>query len=219
MVSSRASLPVPLTVALVGAVALGGCGSSKTTTVSVSGAATSSSSAQRTTPTERTKTSPSVAAPKSRLPGAQRTTSSGRTASAPAFTQQGGESEGLSTALQVVKMHGFTPGETATYHPSQTLRVLIGTRPGSGYGYNQQAFFFEDGRYLGTDASQPSAIVKVVSQGDTEVTLAYTLYRPHDALCCPKGGEATVRFQLNNGRLQALDPIPPVSSTSGASRR
>jgi hypothetical protein len=117
-----------------------------------------------------------------------------------------------------VKAHGFTANGTSDYHPDQTLRVLTATRTGSGDGYAQQAFFFVDNRYIGTDTSQPSAGVKVVAQGDTEVTLAYPLYRPHDPLCCPGGGQATVRFQLNNGRLVPLGTIPPASSTTGLSR-
>ena len=60
--------------------------------------------------------------------------------------------------------------------------------------------------------------MKVVSQSDTEVTLAYPLYRSSDPLCCPSGGQATVRFQLNNGRLAPLGAIPPASSKSGLSR-
>jgi hypothetical protein len=117
-----------------------------------------------------------------------------------------------------VKARGFTPNDTADYHSGQTLRVLTATRTGSGDGYAQQAFFFVGNHYLGTDTSQPSASVKVVAQGDTEVTLAYPLYRPHDPLCCPGGGQATVRFQLNNGKLVPLGTIPPSSSTSGLSR-
>lgn len=147
-----------------------------------------------------------------------------RTATAPAFTGQGAESksggsEGLSGALATVKAHGFTASDTSDYNSQQTLQVLIGTRTGSSDGHGQQAFFFVDGRYIGTDASEPSATVKVVSQNDTEVTLAYPLYRAHDPLCCPGGGQADVKFQLNNGHLMALDPIPPVSSGSGLSRQ
>ena len=96
----------------------------------------------------------------------------------------------------------------------QTLRVLVGTRTGSSDGYGQQAFFFVDGHYLGTDTSQPSASVKVVGQSDTEVTLAYPLYKAGDPLSKPSG-EKTVRFQLNNGRLVALDPIPSASARNG----
>jgi hypothetical protein len=81
--------------------------------------------------------------------------------------------------------------------------VLVGTRTGSAEGNGQQAFFFVDGRYIGTDAKQPSAQINVVSQGDTEVALAYAL---------AGGGQATVRFQLNNGKLVPLGPIPSASA-------
>jgi hypothetical protein len=138
-----------------------------------------------------------------------------RTSSAPAFTKEstsGGE--GLGGAVALVKAHGYTAGETSTYRPEQTLRVLVGTRTGSSDGYGQQAFFFVDGRYIGTDTSEPSSSVKVVGQSDTEVTLAYPVYKAGDPLSKPSG-EKTVRFQLNNGRLLALGSIPASSARNG----
>jgi len=96
--------------------------------------------------------------------------------------------------------------------------VLVGTRSGSGDGYGQQAFFFLEGHYLGTDTKEPSAKLRVVSQGDTEVAIAYPLYRPSDALCCASGGQRIVHFALNDGQLAALDPIPPAHSSTGLSR-
>jgi hypothetical protein len=128
-------------------------------------------------------------------------------------------SEGLSAALATVKAHGYNAANTSDYHPEQTLRVLLGTNAGHGDGYGQQAFFFIDGHYIGTDTSTPSAGIKVVGQSDTEVTLAYTLYKPHDPLCCSTGGQTTVHFQLNNGHLVPLDPIPPANSSTGTSRQ
>jgi hypothetical protein len=121
--------------------------------------------------------------------------------------------------VAVVHAHGYTANDSSQYHPNQTLGVLVGTRSGSGDGYGQQAFFFVNGRYLGTDSSQPSATLRVVSQSDTQVTLAYPLYKSHDALCCPSGGEARVSFQLNNGKLTPLQPIPPSTSQGGLSRQ
>ena len=128
----------------------------------------------------------------------------------------GGSAANLAAAL--VRARGYTPNDTSEYHENQTLRVLVGTRTGSGDGYGQQAFFFLDGRYLGTDAKDPSASVKVISQSDTEVTLAYQLYRPNDPLSSPSGGQAIVHYQLNNGALTPIGRIPPASSTSGLSR-
>jgi LppP/LprE lipoprotein len=119
----------------------------------------------------------------------------------------------------VVRAHGYSPTDISQYHAGQTLGVLVGTRSPSGDGYGQQAFFFVNGRYIGTDSTQPSAKLRVVEQQDTRVTLAYPLYRPHDALCCPSGGEARVTFELDNGRLTPQQQIPPASSQTGLSRQ
>jgi hypothetical protein len=184
------------------AVLLGGCGGA-TKTVSVASAppaqSTSTTTTRASTPTSTT-TAPSEN-------GGTSGPTTTRTAPEPAFTHTdtgtSATAEGLSGAEAVLSAKGFTTNAASDYHPNQTLRVLIGTRSGSAEGNGQQAFFFVDGRYIGTDAKQPSAQIHVVSQGDTEVTLAYAL---------SSGGQATVRFQLNNGKLVPLDSIPSASS-------
>jgi hypothetical protein len=211
---------VPVGLAAIGMLALGGCGSGTTKTVTISGTFSPHATTQRTTTTGTTSSSPTTTTP----PNTTTSTSQGgsaqttRTTTAPAFTKESTSPEGLGAAVAVIKAHGYTPGETSTYNPSNTLRVLVGTRDDSSDGYGQQAFFFVDGRYIGTDTKEPSASVKVIGQSDTEVTLAYSLYKPGDPLSHPSGGEATVHFQLNNGRLVALDPIPPATSATGVAR-
>lgn len=142
------------------------------------------------------------------------TATSTRTSGAPAFTKPEAGSQALESAVATVKGQGYTPNDTSEYHPEQTLRVLTATRSGAGGSYQQRAFFFVDGRYIGTDSSQPSGSIKVIAQSGTSVTLAYGLYQAGDSPCCP-GGESTVRFELDNGQLQALDPIPPASARRG----
>ncbi len=201
---------------------LGGCGSS-TKTVSVASAPTTSGAGTTPTgPTTPPTTSDAAGPTAGPTSGGTPATTSTRTATAPAFAEKEKGTTaagGLPAALALVRAHGYTASDTSDYHPDQTLRVLVGTGSHSNDGYDKQAFFFVDGRYLGTDASRPSAQLSVVSQSDTEVTLAYRLYHPNDPLCCPGGGEVHVRFQLNNGRLTPLDPIPPVKSTTGTSRQ
>jgi hypothetical protein len=51
------------------------------------------------------------------------------------------------------------------------------------------------------------------------VTLAYPLYRKSDPLSSPSGGQATVRFELNNGKLTPVGSIPPASSSGTALSR
>jgi hypothetical protein len=202
------------------ALVLGGCGSGGTKTVSVSSAISPHTTTQQKTTTGTTNSSPTTTT----LPSTTTSTSetggveATRTTTAPAFTKESTSAEGVGAAVAVVKAHGYTAGETSTYDPANTLHVLVGTRNGSSDGYGQQAFFFVDGRYIGTDTKEPSASVKVVGQSDTEITLTYQLYKPGDPLSHPSGGEATVHFQLNNGRLVALNPIPPATSSAAAAR-
>jgi hypothetical protein len=215
-----------------GGALLGGCGGG-TRTVTVSGAAAPPASAggqtaahtTATATTASTTAAPATTGGESAHGATEQGTSTTRTAPAPAFAKTGTQSgeaaanAQAAAAADVVVAHGYTPTDISDYHPSQTLRVLIGTRTGSADGYSQLAFFFLDGRYIGTDSSQPSASLHVVSQSDTEVTLAYALYRSHDPLCCPSGGQATVRFQLNDGQLVPLEALPPVSSAAGLARQ
>jgi hypothetical protein len=217
-----------LALGLAGGALLGGCGSA-TKTVSVaeatapsepattatqSATTTATATATATTSTTSTTTTPLPASTAGGTAGPTTT----RSASEPAFTETTSHAEGLGEAVGLLAARGYTPLDTSDYHPNQTLRVLIGSRTGSTDGYGQQAFFFVDDHYIGTDAKEPSATVKVVSQSDTEVVLSYPLYRKSDPLCCPGGGSSTVRFQLNNGKLTPLDPIPPANSASGYSR-
>jgi LppP/LprE lipoprotein len=216
-----------LLVAALGAgtgTALGGCGSQTKTVSAAASPASAETTSSSTTTTASTQTTSTASTqttsstPASEAGGTSAPAETTRTATEPAFTHQEGSSEGLEQAVGTLRSHGYTAANTAQYHSNQTLRVLVGTRSGSSDGYGQQAFFFVDGRYIGTDTKEPSANVNVVSQSDTEVTLSYQLYREGDPLSSPSGGTATVRFQLDDGKLTALDPIPPASSASAAGR-
>lgn len=107
--------------------------------------------------------------------------------------------------MAVLARRGYAPVSTATYGPADTLHVLIGAaRDGAVPG--ERAFFFNETTYLGTDASDPSARIEVVAHGDSEVELGYAI-----------GGAASgslrdVRFALDMGQLQALDPLPSAAA-------
>jgi hypothetical protein len=187
---------------------LGGCGgATKTVTVASTPLPEQTTTAPRTSTTTTRASTPTSTTPAPSENGGASGPTTTRTAPEPAFTHTGtgtvATAEGLSGAEAVLSAKGFTTNAASDYHSNQTLRVLVGTRAGSAEGNGQQAFFFVDGRYIGTDAKQPSASVHVVSQGDTEVALAYAL---------SSGGQATVHFQLNNGKLVPLEAIPSASS-------
>jgi LppP/LprE lipoprotein len=211
MIRMRRFLPL----ALLATAVLAGCGA-QTKTVTVASAPATTSSSTATTAPSTTSSSPATTTSAT----TPTSTSTTRTAPEPSFTEPEREAKSgtLGAAVAALRTRGYTPNDTAEYHSGQTLRVLVGTRTGSAEGYGQQAFFFVDGHYLGTDTKEASAKVKVVSQDDTEIAIAYPLYRAGDPLCCPGGGQRVVHFALNNGKLTALDPIPPASSKTGDSR-
>ncbi len=215
-----------LALALLAGTALAACGGSTKTVTAES----QSSSNPSTTTTSSTATSGATTPSGSGAGGENGSGSAGqsttpsqtRTATEPQFDQSQSQSQSAPAEAQaagtVVRAHGYTPDDLSEYHPNQTLRALVGTRSGSADGYDQQVFFFVDGRFIGTDAKEPSASVKVVSQSDTEAVVAYRLYRPGDALSSPSGGQVLVHFQLNNGMLVPVGTIPPVHSSSAPSR-
>ena len=106
---------------------------------------------------------------------------------------------------------GYTPNDTSEYHPDQTLRVLLGTRTGSADGYDQRAFFFLDGKYIGTDASQPSASIRVVSQSDTEVVARLRAVPPARPAVLSERRAGDGALPAQRRAAVPLQPIPPVS--------
>jgi hypothetical protein len=169
-----------------------------------------------TAPSEPTTTSPPpTAPPPAATTPATTAPAPTRTAPGPAFTRTTGgtpAASDLDAAVAKLRALGFSPLSTGTYDAGETLRVLVGARTGSADAHTQQAFFFDGAKYLGTDAAATSGQIGVVGHGDTDVTLRYAIYRPGDADCCPSGAARTVRFELDSGRLVAVDPIPSLAS-------
>ncbi len=123
---------------------------------------------------------------------------------------------GYTHAAAVVRAQGYVVDRPSDWTPGNVLNALTATAKGSSDGYNQRAFFFARGRYLGVDAAEPSAQLREVWSDDDTVALLYLLYRGSDPLCCPTGGGAIVRFHWNGHRLQTLGRVPP---TRGALHR
>ena len=125
----------------------------------------------------------------------------------------------LAAAKDLVRGKGYTPYPNTSWDLPHQLSVILATATGTADGYAQAAFFFYNGRYLGTDAIAPSAGVSEVWQDDTTVALSYQLYNATDPMCCPTAGSAIVRFHWTGTQLVPLDPIPPNEGAVDGSRR
>lgn len=192
------------------------CGSGATRTVTEHSPPGGGSPSRTTASTSTTATTPPAASTQSPTTPAPASTpaSTTRTAPEPAFTQGQTSGSSLDAAERILSARGDSPVEASTYHQGQTLTALVG-RASAG----EQAFFFLGGRYIGTDASRPSASVQVVSEKEDEVTLSYGLYRSGDPEDAPSGGRAEVRFTLDDGKLEPTAAIPPASPDAALSRR
>ena len=180
-----------------------GCGASESQSAAT-GTPTSTSAATSSTGEQPAATTTTSSSTTQTETGAGTTTTTttgqgGTSGGQPAFVEPGKTAEGVAAAEAALRAHGYTPFETATYKPQQTLRVLLGSKAGG-----ENAFFFVGGRYIGTDSKTPSTQVSVVAQSEGSVTLRYTLYSQGKP-----AGSSTVTFQLENGSLQAQQTIPP----------
>ena len=206
--------PASAALALVTAALLAACGSTTVRTVTVTKtqtvAANTSSSSQTATSSSSTSTTTSTSTSAAQTqtstgPSATSTTqTTTRTSTGPAFVSPNPTPTGaLGAAVALLARKGYTPVDTSSYDAGDTLRVLIGRASGG-----ERAFFFVDGRYLGTDAAAASAHVTVFAHSDTEAVLRYSTYAPGAATA---SGTRLVHFALDMGQLNAIDPIPSVS--------
>ena len=206
--------PASAALALAAVALLAACGSTKTDTVTVTQTQTVTASATHTSTTATsttvaptTSTSSSSTSATATTPTATTTTSTTtttRTSTGPAFVTPPPTPTGaLGAAVALLARKGYTPVATSSYRAGDTLRVLIGRASGG-----ERAFFFDQGTYLGTDASAASGQIAVLATDDTQVTLSYATYR---AGASSASGQRRVRFALDMGRLAAVDPIPSVA--------
>jgi hypothetical protein len=204
-----------LALAGLAAALLAGCGSSSTVThtSTVSPTTTTSSSSQTSTSvtnstvTSSTQSAAATTTGSSTAATATSTTPATRTETAPAFVAPTHASGELKAAIAVLAKAGYVPVSTSTYHPADTLRVLIGRRSDGAAG--ELAFFFDQTTYLGTDSSTPSAKISVVSALDAEVVLAYAIFSPGAST---PSGLRYVHFALDMGQLGHADALPSVSA-------
>lgn len=153
---------------------------------------------------------PSATSPPAAASAGPQSQSTGTAAPAGALT--------TARAANIVHGRGYTPLGVEGYTASMPLSVIVGRLSTSVDGHPQQAFFFHEGRFVGTDVAASANVRWVWSTGDT-VALQYDLYRPDDPMCCPSAGASTVRYHWNGSAVVPLDPIPSNSWSAPASRR
>lgn len=82
-------------------------------------------------------------------------------------------------------------------------------------GRDQHIWFFDQGRFVSTDARKSSHWIIGAWRNDKTIAFLYGLYRRSDPECCPTGGGASVRYRWNGRRVVRLDPLPPRAFAPG----
>lgn len=106
---------------------------------------------------------------------------------------------------------GFEPAPSSPpWEARAPLNVIVAVYTGGASG-PMKAFFFGDGKFIGTDTADGSAAESARRLNGDTITVQYDLYAAGDPQCCPSGGTDNVRFSWADGQLQTLDPIPPIA--------
>lgn len=97
--------------------------------------------------------------------------------------------------------------ESARGHTADCALTWIQVTPSAAAPDSaQQVLFFDGDTALGTPTPEPRPYVTVTANGDV-VSVQYQWRQGDDEPCCPTG-IGTVRFELTDGKLLALDPVP-----------
>ena len=123
----------------------------------------------------------------------------------PKFTA--GQRRARRAAVTTLRDQGYRPVTLKDYEPDHVLRVLIGKGEGG-----QRAFFFVGGKYLGNDAADDSADLRVARAGNRSIALSYRIFEEGDKPCCPSGGKVRVLFRWDGEQLAPQTSIPPSAS-------
>ncbi|SFQ05832.1 LppP/LprE family lipoprotein [Amycolatopsis rubida] len=155
-------------------------------------------------------------APHDPSPASAETSGPSRSAAAPA--EQPADAS-LPAAEKLVRSKGYTPNSDTSWPRPKDLNVIVALKSDAQTSSSQMAFFFHDGRFLGTDTATPSANMSKKAQDSTTITLSYQLYQANDPNAENTGGAADVRYHWTGSKLEPLDPIPTDDPSADHSRR
>ena len=97
--------------------------------------------------------------------------------------------------------------ETSRGHTADCQLHWVVVTVGDASDSPRQVLFFDHGTPLGTPTPDPRPYVNVTASGNDTAVVQYQWRQGQDQACCPTG-IGTARFQIADGKLKALDPIP-----------
>jgi RNA polymerase subunit RPABC4/transcription elongation factor Spt4 len=149
------------------------------------------------------------------------TPSSARAAGSPAPTATQAADPRLAGMLATLDAKGYTVARQglAAYEPGAAFNAVVGIAKDSAMVHTERVFFFAGSRYLGIDATAPSASISFGPRSDDTIAIDYSLYNGDDAECCPLAGVARVSFRWDGAHVRASGHFPTADPAASFSRR
>ena len=121
----------------------------------------------------------------------------------------GPTAETVTTAVNGLAPAGAAWREVGRGHTSNCRLYWVQVSAGTDPAAPQQLLFFDRNTPIGTTPRQPRPYTTVLHSGENTVTVQYQWQQSGDASGQPTG-IGQVRYQLgDDGKLRALDPLPP----------
>jgi hypothetical protein len=96
--------------------------------------------------------------------------------------------------------------ETSRGHTADCQLHWVVVTVGDASDSPRQVLFIDHDSPIGTPTPDPRPYVNVTAQGNDTAVVQYQWRQGQDLACCPTG-IGTIRFQIVDGTLRALDPI------------
>jgi hypothetical protein len=132
---------------------------------------------------------------------------SGAPASTAAACTPGDGPSSDTVAGEIAKLPAGQWNEVVSGHTTDCSLHWVVVSAGDASDSPGQVLFFDRKSPIGTAAPQPRPYLTVMSTANDTASVQYQWRQGQDPACCPTGS-ATVRFQVDGGKLKALDPVP-----------
>jgi LppP/LprE lipoprotein len=113
-----------------------------------------------------------------------------------------------SVAYEITRLPAGQPWrETSRGHTADCQLHWVVVTVGDASDSPRQVLFFDHNSPIGTPTPDPRPYANVTAQGNDTAVVQYQWRQGQDPACCPTG-IGTVRFKVQDGKLNALGPIP-----------
>jgi LppP/LprE lipoprotein len=131
---------------------------------------------------------------------------SGPPTSSATCTQADGPSADT-VAAEIAKLPAAQWHEIVSGHTADCSLHWVVVSSGDASDSPGQVLFFDRKSAIGTPTPDPRPYITITAVGNDTAAVQYQWRQAQEPACCPTG-IGTVRFNIEDGKLKALDPIP-----------